>query len=324
MDEKELHKPSVKKHSPDIVKAYYVFLGLVESATPGNWLKPLFLMLVASTYALKDFPSLPKILAGFLIVGPMLWGGLYMLNGVTDIADDAQHPIKCLRPFPSGRVPLRIGAWVSSILIVLALILGTRMGALFELCLIIMCVKQLAYTMPWPRLKEVFLWDIVSGSLGNSTLRFAAGWLLFSNTFKFPLLILLFAESLQLAGFLVNRLFTNYSRQLETTLQYTNTTSRLSSINLKLLIVTCWIVGIISFVVLVLNGYWHILPPIFGSLPIQSLIVLALLLVALPFFGRALKKAEMFSNREYHLYYNLPLLYVFFLSIILSLVIKYY
>ncbi|MBC8255594.1 MAG: UbiA family prenyltransferase, partial [Ardenticatenia bacterium] len=111
-----------------------VIAGLVEAVRPGMWLKPLFLMLVASTYALGDFPDLRRLLAGFVIVGPLLWGGLYMLNAVTDMSDDARHPVKCLRPFPSGRVSPRLGAWVSGGMISAAMLLSLRVGHLFALC----------------------------------------------------------------------------------------------------------------------------------------------------------------------------------------------
>jgi 4-hydroxybenzoate polyprenyltransferase len=288
------------------------------------WLKPLFLMLVASTYVLRDLPDLQRLLSGFIIVGPLLWGGLYMLNAVTDVSDDARHPVKRLRPFPSGRVHPRLGAWVSGMLISLALLLGFQIGTLFTWCLVFMCAKQLAYTLPRLRLKQEFIWDIASGSIGNSTLRFAAGWFLFSNEWHLPLLLLFFAESLQLAGFLVNRLFTNYSTQLETGLHYRSTTTRLSAESIRRAIVVCWAVGICCFLLLALNSQLELAPQYLGQLPMESLAVLALLLVAVPFFSRAMQRADRFSYRESQLYYDLPLLYVFVLSIVLSFIIKVY
>ena len=301
-----------------------VIAGLVEAARPGMWLKPLFLMLVASTYTLGDFPDPLRLLAGFVIVGPLLWGGLYMLNAVTDVAEDACHPVKCLRPFPSGRVSPRLGAWVSGSMISVAILLSLRVGYPFALCVLLMWLKQLAYTLTPLRLKRKFFWDILSGSVGNSTLRFAAGWFLFSQNWHLPLLLLLFAECLQLAGFFVNRLFTNYSIQFEASLNYTSTTTRISTVAIQRVIIGCWIVGVTSFLLLPLNSQLSILPRLFGQLPMEALIVLALLLGAVPFFSRAMQRAEKFSYRESQLYYDLPLLYVFALSVILSVIIKLY
>jgi len=299
-----------------------VIAGLVEAARPGMWLKPLFLMLVASTYALGDFPDVRRLLAGFVAVGPLLWGGLYMLNAVTDVADDAHHPVKRLRPFPSGRVRPRLGAWVSWGMISAAILFSLRFGHLFALCVLLMWLKQLAYTLPPLRLKRKFFWDILSGSVGNSTLRFAAGWFLFSRDWHLPVLLLLFAECLQLAGFFVNRLFTNYSMDLERKLNYSSTSARLSPAAIRQLISGCWIVGIVCFVFLALNSSLGVYPDILGALPIQSLIVFVLLLAAVPFFERAMVRAERFSYRESQVYYDLPLVYMLILSVLLSAIIK--
>ena len=300
-----------------------VIVGLVEAARPGMWLKPLFLMLVASTYVLDDFPDPKRLLAGFAIIGPLLWGGLYMLNAVTDVADDARHPVKRLRPFPSGRVSPRLGMWVSWLMIIVATALSLSFGRLFAGCVLLMWLKQLAYTLPPLRLKRRFLWDILSGSLGNSTLRYAAGWVLFSRDWHLPLLLLLFAECLQLAGFLVNRLFTNYSSDLEAKLGYSSTTTRIPVTVLRRIIMGCWVVGVMSFLLLALNSWLNLWPRLLGQLPIESLAVLVLLLSAIPFFGRAIDRADEFSYRESQLYYDLPLLYVFTLSVILCLIIKF-
>lgn len=299
-----------------------VVAGLVEAARPGMWLKPLFLMLVASTYALRDLPDIKRLLEGFLIVGPLLWGGLYMLNAVTDVAEDARHPVKCLRPFPSGRVSPRLGVWVSGGMMSAAMLLSLRVDHRFVLCVLLMWLKQLAYTLPPLRLKRKFFWDVLSGSVGNSTLRFAAGWFLFSQDWHLPLLLLLFAECLQLAGFFVNRLFTNYSTQLEASLNYTSTTTRTSAAAIQRIIIGCWIIGVISFLFLALNSRLGLFPHLLGQLPIESLVVLVLLLGAVPFFSRAMQRAGKFSYRESQLYYDLPLLYVFVLSVVLSFIIK--
>lgn len=303
---------------------WIIIKGLLEAARPGMWLKPLFLMLVASTYARNELPNLSRLLLGFLTVGPILWGGLYMLNAITDKKDDSQHPIKKFRPFPSGRVSVRLGKWVSCLLICIAMLMGLHFGILFFCCLVIMLIKQLAYTLPKLRLKEKFLWDIVSGSLGNSTLRFSAGWFLYTSSFKMPLLLLVFAECLQLAGFLVNRLFTNYATEVEQSLHYTSTTTRISANKIKGIIAICWGIGIISFVILSLNGKYHFLPYFWGELPIQSLIILLLLILFLPFFSKAMQRADKFSYQESQIYYDIPLLIVFILSIFLSLIMSHY
>jgi 4-hydroxybenzoate polyprenyltransferase len=281
------------------------------------WLKPLFLMLVAGAYAAHDVPDLRRLLIGFVIIGPILWGGLYMLNAVIDAEDDRAHPIKCYRPFASGRVSTRMGALLASLLIVVGLSLSLTQGAFFGLCAAIMSFKQLAYSLPPLRLKSVFFWDIVSGSLFNSTLRFAAGWVLFKPTAPMPILVLVFAEAMQLAGFLSSRLFANYGAALEQKLGYANTAARLSTKWMKRMIVACWGIAVVSFLFLCLNSRWHLAENVLGMFPIQALIVLALLVAALPMFGKPMSRMSSLSRGEVGLYHDLPLAWVFLLSILL-------
>lgn len=298
--------------------------GLVEAARPGMWLKTLAIMLVAATYTLGDLPDLRRFLAGFLIVGPLLWGGLYMLNAVADVEEDAAHPVKRWRPFPSGRVSTRLGAWVGWTMTGVAIVVSLRLSTLFSLVVLLMWLRQLAYSLPPLRMKRRFLWDVLTGSVGNSTLRFAAGWFLFSKDWHLPLLLLLFAEGLQLAGFLVGRLFTNYSLRLEARMNYSSTTTRMSPATIQLVTVGSWAVGIASYIFLALNSSFGIHVNVLGFLPVESLIVLLLLLVALPFFGRAVAGAGRFSRLESHRYQDLSLVYISFLSLLLSMIIKVY
>lgn len=301
-----------------------VAAGLVEAARPGMWLKTLALMLVASTYTLGDLPDLRRFLAGFLIVGPLLWGGLYMLNAVADVEEDAAHPVKRLRPFSSGRVSTRLGAWVGWSMTGVAIILSLLHSTLFLSAVVLMWLRQLAYSLPPLRMKRRLLWDVLTGSIGNSTLRFAAGWFLFSKDWHLPLLLLLFAEGLQLAGFLVGRLFTNYSVRLEASMNYSSTTSRMSPAMIQRVTVGSSAVGIACFIFLALNSSFGISVNVLGLLPVESLIVLLLLLVTLPFFGRAVAAAGRFSRLESHRYQDLWLGYLLFLSVLLSMVIKVY
>lgn len=324
-EQKGLHLPGLNDSFSSTVKSLMAnTLGLLEAARPAMWLKPLFLMLVAGAYALKDIPNLGRLTVGFIIVGPLLWGGLYMLNAVTDANDDRIHPVKRLRPFASGRISVRLGRVTSLVLILTALLWSLTFGSFFAFCVWLMCLKQLAYTLPPFRLKRLFLWDIVSGSLFNSTLRFAAGWALFSKNITMPLLLLLFAEALQLAGFLVNRLFTDYENGIERKLGYTSTTTTISATSIQHLIIGCWGVGLAAFSLLCLNSLLKFHVSLLGTFPIQAFLVFVLLVAALPFFGHAMARARQFTPREATAYYDLPLLWVFLLSVLLSIIIKWF
>lgn len=304
--------------------AWKILLGLLEAAKPEYWLKPLAVMLVASTYALGTFPDFSRFLYGFLIVGPLLWGGLYILNDITDKKEHSRHLLKRLRPFSAGLVDVSLGMWVSSLMIGLALLLGLMLGKWFTLCLVLMCIKQLAYCLPGVRLKERYIWDVASGSLGNASLRFAAGWFLFSDSLEMPLLLLFFAECLQLAGFFVNRLHTNHGNGIGDQPPNRNTTSHLSARQLKSMAGICGSAAILSFILMTLNGQYRILPAVFGELPIQALSIFLIFLFSLPLLAKTIQPVNYFSAREASFYSTVPLLIALVASVLLSFIIKYY
>jgi 4-hydroxybenzoate polyprenyltransferase len=81
----------------------------------------------------------------------------YLLNDVHDLASDRLHPVKRLRPFASGRLPLTAARWAIPALVAAALggaaLLGPRSLGWLGLFLVI----QAAYTL---RLKRVPLLDV--------------------------------------------------------------------------------------------------------------------------------------------------------------------
>lgn len=145
-------------------------------------------------------------LSAFLVAGPLLWGGLYMLNDWTDHRRDSEHKLKSKRPIPAGIISPNAALIFSIFLISISLILGYFIGILFLVCLLAMLLNQLAYTLKPIRLKERPYVDLISGSLVNPLFRFYSGWVLFSNSFNAPLLIIIVLLSFQYAGFTLYRL----------------------------------------------------------------------------------------------------------------------
>lgn len=316
--------PALSKRPIGATGAVGTLFSLIEAARPGMWLKSFALMLIASVYALGRFPEPGRFVLGALVVGPLVWGGLYILNMASDVAEDGLHPVKRLRPFPSGRADVRLGIRVSLALIFLGVALSWLMAPMFAVVVILMVLKQCAYSLPPLRLKERRGWDIASGSLGNSTLRFAAGWFLFTSSFIMPLLLLIFAECLQIAGFLVNRIFTNYDMAIERKLRYRSTTTLISRLAIQRIIMGCWAIALGAILFLALNSQLKFLPQVLGILPPQSLILFILLLAALPSFKQAMQRASRFSYRDSKVYIDLSILYLFILAVVLSLIMVHW
>ncbi len=98
----------------------------------------------------------------------------------------------------------------------------------------------------------------------------------------------------------------------------------MSPASIQRVIVAFWVVGMVSYIILALNSSFGIYENALGGLPIESLIVLLLFLVASPLFERAKAKAGRFSYLESRLYYDLTLGYIFILLMLLSIIIKVY
>ena len=85
-----------------------------------------------------------------------------------------------------------------------------------------------------------------------------------------------------------------------------------------------WGLGLLAFAGLIANRFLLIYPNLLGELPIQSLLVLGLLVLALPAFAGILGRVNRVSPRQAELYYDLPLVYVLLLAVILSVILKLY
>jgi 4-hydroxybenzoate polyprenyltransferase len=72
-------------------------------------------------FDLQFFSSLLLLYVSFNIC---LYGGIYTINALTDLEKDAQHPRKCNRPLPSGRISKAAAIELAIILITLGLLVG--------------------------------------------------------------------------------------------------------------------------------------------------------------------------------------------------------
>lgn len=96
---------------------------------------------------------------------------VYLMNDLSDIESDRQHPTKRLRPLPAGQLSPTIAALAAVIFAGGSLIAGYVLSPLFALILLIYLLSQIAYTY-W--LKNVVLFDVMIVALGF-VLRIASG-----------------------------------------------------------------------------------------------------------------------------------------------------
>ncbi|MCJ7621461.1 MAG: UbiA family prenyltransferase, partial [Anaerolineae bacterium] len=79
-----------------------VFKQLLISLRPKQWTKNLFIF-VALVFDLKllDTTYVVRMVLAFLLFC-MLSGSVYLINDLTDVEKDRQHPVKRNRPLASG------------------------------------------------------------------------------------------------------------------------------------------------------------------------------------------------------------------------------
>ena len=81
-----------------------MIIEILESMRPRQWTKNLFVFAgIIFSQNLLCFPLLLKSLFAFLIFC-ILSGAVYILNDITDLKEDKDHPLKSKRPIASGRL----------------------------------------------------------------------------------------------------------------------------------------------------------------------------------------------------------------------------
>jgi 4-hydroxybenzoate polyprenyltransferase len=117
--------------------------------------------------------------------------GIYLLNDLMDLGQDRKHPVKCRRPFASGKLPISAGLLMLPICIIGALALAALLPPMFGMVLAVYVTMNLAYTF---YLKRKLLVDVLALASAY-TLRIIGGeaaagidlsfWLLAFSTFLF-------------------------------------------------------------------------------------------------------------------------------------------
>ena len=138
----------------------------------------------------SGFVFLDDIFLAFLIYGPLLSGGIYVLNFYSDIeADRASKVIKDIKmseqPFATGEVSRREGLIFAFVLIFLGLLLSRAINAQFFIISAVCVFFGIIYSFP-PRLKQIPFTDVFTNSFVCG-LCYLAGWTVFKDLFEMPI-----------------------------------------------------------------------------------------------------------------------------------------
>jgi 4-hydroxybenzoate polyprenyltransferase len=151
----------------------------IQIARADHWVKNVF-VLPGIVVAVNLDPSListgltMRLLIGLAAVC-LIASSNYVLNEVLDAPFDRQHPVKCRRPVPSGRVnvPLAYLQWL--LLMVVGMGLSVLVSTPFALTMAVLWLMGCLYNIPPIRLKDLPYVDVLSEAV-NNPLRMLAGW----------------------------------------------------------------------------------------------------------------------------------------------------
>jgi 4-hydroxybenzoate polyprenyltransferase len=143
---------------------------LMQAMRPHQWLKNLLIFLPLLAAHQLDPGSLATALLAFITFG-LVASSVYVLNDLLDLASDRAHPRKRLRPFASGRLPLRHGLWLAPGLLGAGLVFGLFLGPMFLAVLGVYYCTTTAYSLWLKRWPVVDICTLAA----LYTLRIAAG-----------------------------------------------------------------------------------------------------------------------------------------------------
>ncbi len=172
-------------------------VALLRAIRPHQWVKNLlvFVPLVAAR-AIGDLGGWVNATAMF-VAFCCTASGIYLVNDLTDLAADRQHPNKRQRPFASGALPLHIGLVAAPLLMLIGFGLSAAVGALPVLLCYAACSCAYSLWLKSRPLVNVFLLAALY------TMRLLAGG--FATGYHVSLWLLAFSSFLFLGLAMVKR-----------------------------------------------------------------------------------------------------------------------
>ncbi|MEM1403324.1 MAG: chlorophyll synthase ChlG [Pseudomonadota bacterium] len=147
---------------------------LLELLKPITWFPPMWAFLcgaVSSGQALSD--NIWLLIAGVLLVGPLVCGGSQIVNDWFDRHVDAIN--EPYRPIPSGRVPGEWGLYFAIAWSALAMAFGMLLGAWVALATLGGLLLAWAYSAPPLRLKQNGWWGNAAVGISYEGLAWVTG-----------------------------------------------------------------------------------------------------------------------------------------------------
>jgi 4-hydroxybenzoate polyprenyltransferase len=148
-----------------------VLRAILVSMRPSHWVKNLFI------FAALIFSGRLLYLDGFLLtlIGFFLFcfasSGIYLINDIADLEKDKLHPVKSLRPIPSGALSIAGAASAAAFLIIVSLAGAFSINSPFGIVAAAYVLVNIGYSF---YLKDVVILDVMAIAI-SFVLRVVAG-----------------------------------------------------------------------------------------------------------------------------------------------------
>jgi 4-hydroxybenzoate polyprenyltransferase len=169
---------------------------------PVGWVPAYTGTVVANGSWLPSPAGMTRALLALLIIGPLVWGTVFVQNDLRDLPSDRANRRKTTAPLVLGTVTTRQLAWLCRLLVVAAVGTALLIGPLYALGAATVLSLGLAYSAPPLRLKTRPGADVAVNALVLGVLAPLAGWSLTRPPWQFPWLLGLFGALFAAAFYL--------------------------------------------------------------------------------------------------------------------------
>jgi lycopene elongase/hydratase (dihydrobisanhydrobacterioruberin-forming) len=166
------------------------FVDICAIGRPQFWpvsLLPFYVGFVLATHRLAPTGAeLPRVIAGGIVAGPLLWLSVLAVNDLHDLPGDLTNPRRANAPLVSGRVSARLARVVCVVSGAAAVLVAPAVGAQFTVGTTLALALGWAYSAPPVRLKTRAGLDVAANAVAIGTLGPIAGWITVHSVTGFP------------------------------------------------------------------------------------------------------------------------------------------
>jgi len=136
---------------------------IIQILRPKQWTKNLIIFsgLIFSENLFNQTLLIKNLLAFILFCG--LSSSIYIINDIFDLESDRKHPLKCLRPLPSGEIKISHAAILATILSVSCILLSFELHLSFGVTGVIYFLSFILYSFFF---KHIVILDVLIISMG--------------------------------------------------------------------------------------------------------------------------------------------------------------